>query len=80
MVEPMFPIEAKSLVLRSSNTSGFRGVSFDKKGGKWCAIVGHERKLIRLGKFDNPEDAARAYDTKAREIYGERAKLNFPNE
>ena len=27
-----------------------------------------------------PEEAARAYDAKARELYGDKARLNFPHE
>lgn len=35
---------------------------------------------IYLGNYHTPEDAARAYDAKAREIYGEFACVNFPRE
>lgn len=34
-------------------------------------------KFLYLGKFDNPEDAAHAYDAKAKELFGEFANLNF---
>lgn len=35
---------------------------------------------IYLGGYETSEEAARAYDTKARELYGEFACVNFPRE
>ena len=32
---------------------------------------------ILLGRFDNPDDAALAYDIKALELFGEFANTNF---
>lgn len=62
--------------IRSSNTSGFRGVS--KSNGKWKAQIAHERKNKHLGYFSTKEDAAKAYDTAAAKIFGKYAGLNFP--
>ena len=56
-------------------SNGYKGVSRNKK--KWRARIMFKRKEIRLGNFDNQEDAARAYDIKALELFGEFAKLNF---
>jgi hypothetical protein len=58
------------------NTSGYRGVTH--RDGKWVAQTKAGGQFYRLGSFDNPEDAARAYDLAAVELFGEFARLNFP--
>jgi hypothetical protein len=63
------------------NTStGFKGVWRDKKTGKCWAQIYFEGKLIHLGSFATAEDAARAYDRKAIELFGQFARLNFPED
>lgn len=57
-------------------TSHYKGVWFDKVRGKWSAQCGQQK----LGRFDQEEDAARAYDKKARELFGEFAHRNFPED
>lgn len=47
-------------VLKSTNTSGYRGVS--KNWSKWRARIQVEGKEKSLGTFDNILDAAKAYD------------------
>jgi hypothetical protein len=49
-----------------------------KKSDKWCAQIQPKKKVIRLGFFNNEEDAAKAYDIKALELFGEFSRLNFP--
>lgn len=61
---------------RSTNTSGFKGVV--KSGNKWIAQIIASGKQIQVGYYSSPEEAARAYDKKAIEIFGEFARLNFP--
>ncbi len=64
---------------RSFGKCGFKGVSTDK--GRWRARIGVSgRKMRFLGLHDTPEAAARAYDRAARELWGDFAKLNFPDE
>lgn len=58
----------------STNTSGYMGVFPSAK--KWRAEITHGKK-IHLGYFDNPVDAAHAYDQAAKEYFGEFAKTNF---
>jgi len=64
--------------LPSSNTTGFRGVSFHVKNQKWVARIRHNKMYYNLGSFNSAVEAARAYDTKAVELYGNDAMLNFP--
>lgn len=62
---------------RSNNTSGFKGVIWDKRNKKWKSIIGHNNKQIYLGRFENKEDAATAYNEAATKYHGEFAKLNI---
>jgi hypothetical protein len=64
--------------LRVDNTSGFKGVCFNKRANKWCASIRHQGRSIHIGLFSTPEDAAQAYDTKARELFGSYGRFNFP--
>jgi hypothetical protein len=55
-------------------TSQYRGVWKDPKCASWCA----KYHLEYLGSFHAEEEAAKAYDAKAKELKGDKAKLNFP--
>ena len=61
-------------------TSGYKGVFWDKRMKKWCAKIVCDGKQYYLGYFDDEAEAARAYDRKAVELFGEFARLNFPHE
>lgn len=48
---------------------------------KWVAgLTGPDKKYHRLGRFPTEEDAARAYDRAAYELFGPGCYLNFPDE
>ena len=49
-------------ILCKNNTSGFRGVTFDKKINKFKSQIRVNYKLIHLGSFLTALDAAKAYD------------------
>ena|SRR5690625_179208 len=46
--------------LHRGNTSGHKGVTYDKQRKKWRAYIGFKGKQISLGYFDNVEDAVKA--------------------
>lgn len=54
----------------------FRGVSWKRK--RWEAQIWCQGRSLFLGSFASAEDAARAYDRKARELRGPQAPVNFP--
>jgi hypothetical protein len=60
--------------------SGYKGVSWHKRVKKWQVTIGHEGKQLYLGYYFSAEEAAAAYDRAARELHGELARLNFPEE
>lgn len=56
-----------------NNTSGYKGITFDKKRRKWHAQIKHNQKCIHIGYFNDIEEAREAYNKKARELFGEYA-------
>lgn len=46
--------------LSARNTSGIKGVTWDKKRGKWLAQIGFQGKTYNLGRFYNIIDAKKA--------------------
>lgn len=72
----------RSLNMGNSKSRGgssmFKGVTFNKRARKWIAQITVKRQPIFLGYFYNEEDAARAYDERAREYYGDFGRYNFP--
>lgn len=60
-----------------NNTSGFKGVTRGTKNGKWRAAIVFNKKYFHIGTFSTKEEAAAAYDQKAKELYGSFANINF---
>ncbi len=57
-----------------------RGVQRALGASGYSSRIKYKGKTIYLGFFNNPVDAALAYDKKAKELFGEFAVLNYPNE
>lgn len=53
----------------SRNRSGFRGVAWNEKRGKWQAAVQHNKKKYYLGLFDDPAEAGAAAALKRADLF-----------
>ena len=53
------------------NTSGHKGVSWDKSRNKWYAYITVNYKLINLGRFNILEDAIKARKKAEIKYFGE---------
>lgn len=56
--------------LSTANTSGTRGVSWNKKTKKWVVQIGPRNGKRRVGQFTNKEDAISAYSQAAKKLFG----------
>ena len=52
-----------------NNTSGVRGVTWNKRHEKWCAKFRHNREYIYVGMYDRLEDAERAIIAKRNKVF-----------
>jgi len=62
MVKKIREDAARAGCATASASSTFRGVSLEKKSGRWVSQIRIDNKNTRLGTFDEEEEAARAYD------------------
>lgn len=60
------------------NQSGYKGVHCCRPKPFYYAAIYINGKNKHFGHFRTPEEAARVYDEKAKEYFGEFAWLNFP--
>jgi hypothetical protein len=64
---------------KKNPTSKYKGVFFEISGRKWRAKIKKDYKQINIGSFLTEEEAALAYNEKAKELFGEFAYLNIIN-
>lgn len=63
---------------QKGTSSIYKGVCWVKSKNKWCAYIKTNQKRQHLGYFLSEIEAAKAYDKKAQELFGEFSCLNFP--
>lgn len=57
--------------INSNNTSGYKGVTWDKKRNKWIAQIMVNYKHIYLGRYENIEDAIKSRKDAELKYFGE---------
>lgn len=62
---------AMNCKLHAHNTSGYKGVSFDKRTKRWVASIHYNNKTRFLGRFDTKEQAFHVATNARRDIFGE---------
>lgn len=63
---------------RSTESSPYLGVHWDSRRERWAAIICIGRRKTQIAQFDDPKDAAVAYDRVALKLLGPGAERNFP--
>lgn len=67
---------SKNQAVKSNNTTGYKGVCYDKKLKKYVARVKSNYRYYSAGYFVDAVEAARAYNILAEKLHGEYARLN----
>jgi hypothetical protein len=57
-------------------SSQYFGVWYEKKGDRWTSEIRKDKVRHYVGSFKTEIEAAKAYNKKAYELYGEDAKIN----
>lgn len=57
--------------VRADNSTGYKGVSLDKRSGRYRAYITINKKQKSLGYFSTAEEAAEAYNSAAATHFGE---------
>lgn len=60
--------------LRQDNTSGVKGVAWDRSRKRWVAYIRKNRRRVTLGRFLDKADAVRVRQSAASDAFGEFAR------
>lgn len=63
---------------RIDNKTGYKGV-FPYGNGRFRVKIKLDGKMLHVGLYDTADEAARAYNRKAKELFGKYARLNKLN-
>lgn len=66
----------RNKALTVSNTSGFKGVSWNSDAKKWNSRIKYNYKTFHIGLYSDLKECALSYDIAALLIHGEFAKTN----
>lgn len=66
---------ARNQTVTTKNHSGFKGVSFHTRVGRWRAVIEADGRHVHLGYFDTPEEASSVYKAAAEQHFGAFARL-----
>lgn len=69
-VEGTFIPRIKSETIQRNNTSGVRGVHYDKSSGMWRAEIRFQKKHISLGRFRNFDEAVAMRKRTEEQLWG----------
>jgi hypothetical protein len=59
-----------NIKIRKDNSVGYKGVSLDKRCGRYRAYININGKQKSLGYYATPEEASEAYNRAAKELHG----------
>jgi len=62
---------------RKNTSSKYKGVHWNKNRNKWQVQISFQNKHFLIGRFTSEIEAAKIYDIKAKELFGEFARTNF---
>jgi hypothetical protein len=54
---------------QKNNSSGYKGVTFNKRLNKFIAQIQHNSKQLHIGTFDTALEASQAYEEKAKSLF-----------